>query len=192
MSSGHHGTWCRGRRAVTSCLSSRCYYDFSISVNFAKCLKFRDYRSCSLTGVRVVYLPDYCYSLVCLQNNPDEPPKHGCGMRRALVRPGVIMRVVAKVSGPLVQGFCLVAPPPAARSRPAVRYILDFPQSSPSLFAARSTASPSPEYSTTVSQVHRGGSNALSSLFSSCPNAGGLSSISPGLSRPSVYLTDTP
>ncbi len=63
----------------------------------------------------------------------------------------------------LSRGFRLVAPSPpaAARSRPAVRYILDVPQSSPSLSAARSTASPTPEYSTTAFQVHRGGSNPL-------------------------------
>ena len=61
----------------------------------------------------------------------------------------------------------LVAPSsPAARSRSAVRYILDLPQSSPSLPMERSTASPTPEYSTTVFQVHRGGSNLLSSFSS--------------------------
>ncbi len=70
-----------------------------------------------------------------------------------------------------------------------------FPQSSPSLSAARSTASTTPEYSTTAFQVPRGGSNPLSlsslaSLFPSCPDAGGLSSFSPGPSRPSVDLTD--
>ncbi len=87
----------------------------------------------------------------------------------------------------LSRGFgWLVSPSPmAARSRPAVRYFLDFPQSSPSLSAARSTASPTPEYSTTVFQVHRGGSNPLFPLFPSCPDAGGPSSLSP-----SVYLTD--
>ncbi len=92
----------------------------------------------------------------------------------------------------LSRGFgWLVSPSSsAARSRPVVRYFLDFPQSSPSLYAARSTASPTPESSTTVFQVHRWGSNPLSSLFPSCPDAGGPSSISPGPSRPSVYLTD--
>ncbi len=65
-----------------------------------------------------------------------------------------------------------------------------FPQSSPSLSAAHSMASPTPEYYTTAFQVHRGGSNPLSPLFPSCPDAGGLSSLSPGPSRPSVYLTD--
>ncbi len=92
----------------------------------------------------------------------------------------------------LSRGFgWLVAPYLAsARSRPAVRYFLDFPQSSPSLSAARSTASPTPEYSTTAFQVHRGGSNPLSSLFPSCSDAGDLSSLSPGPSRPSVHLTD--
>ncbi len=65
-----------------------------------------------------------------------------------------------------------------------------FPQWSPSLSAACSMASPTPEYSTTLFQVHRGGSNPLPSLFPSCPNTGGLSSLSPGPSRPSVYLTD--
>ncbi len=85
----------------------------------------------------------------------------------------------------------LVAPSPAAaRSRPAVHYILDFPQSSPSLSATRSTASPTTEYSTTAFQVPLGGSNPLFSLFPSCPDAGGLSSLSPGPSRPSAYLTD--
>ncbi len=110
---------------------------------------------------------------------------------RWLVRPG---HRASKSRGLSLssRGFgWLVAPSPAAaRSRPAVRYFLDFPQSSPSLSAARSAASPTPEYSKTVFQVHRGGSNPLSSLFPSCPNARDLSSLSPGPSRPSVYLTD--
>ncbi len=49
---------------------------------------------------------------------------------------------------------------------------------------------PTPESFTTVFQVHRGCSNPLSPLFPSCPDAGGPSSISPGPSRLSVYLTD--
>ncbi len=36
---------CGCSRAVTPCLSSCCYHDFVISVNFAKSLKFRDRRS---------------------------------------------------------------------------------------------------------------------------------------------------
>ncbi len=47
MSYGCHGTWCRSRRAVTPCLSSRCYHDFSVSVSFTKSLKFWDCRSCT-------------------------------------------------------------------------------------------------------------------------------------------------
>ncbi len=59
----------------------------------------------------------------------------------------------------------LIAPSShTARSRSAVHYILDLPQSSPSLSMERSTASPTPEYSTTVFQVHHGGSNLLSSF----------------------------
>ncbi len=72
--------------------------------------------------------------------------------------------------GLLSRGFVfgwLVAPSsPTARSRSAVRYILDLPQSSPSLPTERSTASSTHEYSTTVFQVHRGGSNLLSSFSS--------------------------
>ena len=51
-------------------------------------------------------------------------------------------------------------------SRSATRYILDFPQSSPSFPTKHSTASPTHEYSTMVFQVHRGGSNPMSSLSS--------------------------
>ncbi len=50
-------------------------------------------------------------------------------------------------------------------SRSAVRDILDFPQSIPvPLLLGRSTASPTTESSTTAVQVHRGGSNPLTSL----------------------------
>ncbi len=113
---------------------------------------------------------------------------------RWLVRPGRRGRA-SKSRGLslLSRGFgWLVAPTPAAaRSRPAVRYFLDFPRSSPSLSAARSTASPTPEYSTTAFQVHRGGSNPrvlfLSLSLSSFPVTGGLSSFRPG---PSVCSTD--
>ncbi len=74
----------------------------------------------------------------------------------------------------------LVAPSPTERPRSAVRYILDFPQSSPSLSTERFTASPTPESSTTVFQVHRGGSNPLSSL-SLVPTSGVYLQSVPGL-----------
>ncbi len=94
----------------------------------------------------------------------------------------------------LSRGFSgwLVAPSLTTHPRSAVRYILDLPQSSPSLPMERSTASPTPESSTTVFQVHCGGSNPLSSLSLSRPDVGGLSSISPGQSRLSVCLPDRP
>ncbi len=79
---------------------------------------------------------------------------------------------------------------PAARSWPAVRYFLDFPQSSPSLSAARSTASPTPEYSTTAFQVHRGGSNPLSPLFPSSRRRGSV--FDQSRSCMSVCLPDRP
>ncbi len=110
-----------------------------------------------------------------------------CGVRRC-----VRVRRASKSSGWLSRGFVfgwLVAPSPDARSRSAVRYILDLPQSSPSLSAGRSTASPTPEYSTTVFQVHRGGSNP--SRLSSRPVVGDTPSISPR-SVSSVCLPDRP
>ena len=113
-------------------------------------------------------------------------------LRHAPVRPCVVMRRSLGASLGCLGGFQLVSPSSsAARSWPSIHYILDFPQSSPSLCAARSTASPTPEYSTTVFQVHRGGSNPLSPLFPSCPDAGGPSSLSPG-SVSSVCLPDRP
>ena len=79
----------------------------------------------------------------------------------SVVRWCVRVRPSSKSRGRLSSGFVfgwLVAPSsPTARSRYAVRYILDLPQSSPSLPTERSTASPTPEYSTMVFQVHRGG-----------------------------------
>ncbi len=109
------------------------------------------------------------------------------------VRVVVVRRNLLGPLSQLSRGFRLVAPSPpaAARSRPAVRYILDFPQSSPSLSAARSMASPTPEYSTMAFQVHRGGSNSLvlslSLSLSSFPVTGGPSPFRPS---PSVCLTD--
>ncbi len=57
----------------------------------------------------------------------------------------------------------LVAPSPPPVPGPRSVIFWTCPQSSPSLSAARSTASPTPEYSTTAFQVHRGGSNPPSS-----------------------------
>ncbi len=126
--------------------------------------------------------------------NPGRAPKVRCGVRHAcvvrwLVRPG---RRRSLGASRMSRGFVwLIAPSPAAaRSRPAVHYFLDFPQSSPSLSAARSMASPTPEYSTTAFQVHRGGSNPLLYLLSSLhvPTPGVCPRSVPV--RPSVYLTD--
>ncbi len=108
------------------------------------------------------------------------------------VRPGVIhqslgaslmSRGFSRLVSPFVSGDGTV---PGPRSV----ILWTCPQSSPSLSSARSTASPTPEYSTTAFQVPRGGSNPPLSSLPPPPDAGGPSSNSPGPSRPSVYLTD--
>ncbi len=100
-------------------------------------------------------------------------------------RPG---RCSSKSSGFrwLSRGFSLARRPVSdGTSLPAVRYSLDFPQSSPSLSTRHSTASPTTESSTTAVHVHRGGSNPLS--FLSSRRRGSTLT----LSRTSVvYLTD--
>ncbi len=67
----------------------------------------------------------------------------------------------------LTRGFSSARCPVSdCTSRSTVRYTLDLPQSSSSLSAGRSTASPTTESSTTAVQVHCGGSNPLSFLSS--------------------------
>ncbi len=110
-----------------------------------------------------------------------------CGVTRVLVRPGrrASRRSLRAFVGCL-GGFWLARCPVSdCTSRSAARYVLDFPQSSPSFPTGHSTASPTPEYSTTVFQVHRGGSNPMS--LSSRPDVRGTPSISPGSCL--VYLS---
>ena len=68
-------TWCGCSRAVTPCLSSCCYHDIVISVNFAKSLKFRDCRGFTSLASGSFHTPGHCDSLVVVQNILDEPPK---------------------------------------------------------------------------------------------------------------------
>ncbi len=114
-----------------------------------------------------------------------------CGVRALVGAPGCRRASSSKAQGLLSRVFWLVAPSPPARSRPAVRYILDLPQSSLSRPSARSTASPTPEYSTTVFQVHRRGRNPPS-ISLPRPDVGGTPSTRPGSSRLSVCLPDRP
>ena len=163
MSSGHHGTWCRGSRAVTPCLSSHCYHDFSISVNF----KLRAYRSCTslasgLSSSRIT--ATHWYASRISRTSPQRTPVASRWCVRVRHTSSSKFRGLSKLSRGFVFGWLVAPLSPTARSRPTFRYILDLPQSSPSLPAARSMASPTPEYSTTVFQVHRRGSNPLSSL----------------------------
>ncbi len=76
---------------------------------------------------------------------------------------------------------------------PGLRSVIfwTFPQSSPSLSAARFMASPTPEYSTMAFQVPRGGSNPLSNFSSLLvPTPGSVLSQSRSVS--SVCLSDRP
>ncbi len=198
MSCGCHATWCRGRRAITPCLSSRCYYDFSISVNFTKSFKLRAYRSCTslASGLSISRITaTHWYASRISRMSPQSAfsvasvvvvLRWCVRVRRACSRQSLVASLCC-LGGFPVQ---LVFPSSAACSRPAVRYILDFPQSSLSLPEARSTASPTSEYSTTVFQVHRGGSNPLSPLFPSSRRRGSVFDQSWSIS--SVCLTDRP
>ncbi len=87
-----------------------------------------------------------------------------CGVRRALVGASGSSCCVELSRGLRLGG--LAGSSPRLRRRlhfPGPRSVIFWtcPRSSPSLSAARSTASPTPEYSKTAFQVHRGGSNPL-------------------------------
>ncbi len=90
------------------------------------------------------------------------------------------------------RGFVwLVAPSPAsARSRPAARYILDFSSVEPVPLCGTLHGFPySRVFYNGVSGPPQGAAipSSIFCLFTSCPDAGGLSPFSPG---PSVCLTD--
>ena len=83
-------TWCGHSRAITPCLSSSCYHDIVISTQISlspstsgtvgvSSLRRRD---------RLSHTADRCYSLVVIQNIPDEPPKAPASYRVRRVRPG--------------------------------------------------------------------------------------------------------
>ena len=111
-------------------------------------------------------------------------------MQKRLWRLWCVRASCVEVVGPywLSRGFSSARRPVSDGASPfAVRYTLDFPQSSPVLSPGRSTASPTSESSTTAVQVHRGGSNPLSSLSS---RRRGSNLTQSRLSV--VYLTDPP
>ncbi len=85
-----------------------------------------------------------------------------CGVPCAGVTGYVRRSLRAWLSRGFVFGWLIAPSSPTTCSRSAVRYILDLPQSSPSPSTERSKASPTPEHSTRVFQVDRGGSNLLS------------------------------
>ncbi len=83
---------------------------------------------------------------------------------------------------------------PAARSRPAVRYILDLSSVEPvPPSEVCSTASSTPEYSSTVFQVQRRGSRGSNPPLYSLSSRRRRYALNPsrfGLVCPSVYLTE--
>ncbi len=145
-----------------------------------------------LTGVGVVYLPDYCCSLVCVQNIPDEPPKcaflvasrmHRCVRVRLSKSRGLSKlsrgfpvgssprRLPRHVPGPwsVISWTCLSRARPSLWHAPWLPLLLSILQ-----WCFRSTA---------------GGSNPLSSLLYRCRGYT-LNPSQFGLVCLSVYLTD--
>ena len=164
MSHWYCRTWCGCSRAVTPCLSSCCYHDIVISVNFAKSLKLRDCRGFTSLASGSFHTSGHCYPLVVVQNIPDEPPKHAVASQRvASVRVRRLVHRGQTFESGLWDFLWLVAlastlPSPGPLSSGLL-------QSSPSL-CGTPWLSLLRESSTTVGRVHRGCSDPLSSLFS--------------------------
>ncbi len=181
-------TRCGCSRAITPCLSLCCYHDFVILVNFnfSQVPQIPGLSEYHLTGVRFVSLPDHCYSLVCIQNIPDEPPKRAfCGVaRRWCIRACVVL----KSSGlhGLSGGFSLARRPVSdGTSLSAVRYTLDF------LSRARPSLRDAPRLPLLLSLLQRWFRSTVGAAtlrLLSHPDVGGPPSLSP-VRLSVVYLT---
>ena len=135
-----------------------------VFVNFAKFLKLRDFgvvphwcRGCLspglllLTGIR--------------PENPGRAPKSASSCGITLVRPSGCALCRRSLRACCLGGLACSPFSPTARLPARGSLFSGLSSVEPVSLAGRSTASPTPEYSTTVFQVHRGGSNPLS-LFS--------------------------
>ena len=188
MSSGYRRTWCRGRRAVTPCLSSRCYHDFSISVNFAKSFKLRAYRSCTSLASGLsssLITATHCYASRISRTSPQ---RRACGVTsasRCVVRRslragclgglssvGSSPRLRLHVPGPwsVIFWTCHSRARPSLRVAPWLPLLLNILQR-----CFRSTAGA-----------------AILRVFPLVPTSGVHPQSVPGPSRLSVYLTDPP
>ncbi len=162
-------------------MSSRCYHDFVISVNFAKSLKLQDYRSITslasgLSSSRITATHWYASRI-------SRPSPQSARLVASVSRwccPGASC---VEVFGPLLSclgGLSLARCPSSdGTSWSAVRYTLDFPQSSLSLSAQ--DAPRLPLLLSLLQRRFRSTAGAAILYLSSRPDVGGLPSISPGL-----------
>ncbi len=140
------------------------YHDFVISVNFAKTLKFQDRRgftSLASGSFHSRITGTHWYASRISRTSPQSAL-----LRRPCA--GVSSGSVSSKSSGLYRlsmGFSSARRPVSyGTSLSTVRYTLDFLSRARPSSPVCSTASPTAESSTMVGQVHRGGSNPLSSL----------------------------
>ncbi len=125
-------TWCGHSRAVTPCLSSCCYHYIVISMQIS--LSPSNSGTVGVSSLRrrvhFSHTADHCYSLVVIQNIPDEPPKcaSSCGVQAS--SSGWCVEGISGLKK-LSRGFLrLVAPLPTLP--PPGPLCSGLPQSSPS------------------------------------------------------------